>query len=343
MSIDNNQALIKEIEPSITAAHERHIESLRTTPIHPVQKLASLAGTDDDPLAYGPVLRDAYNERLNQLEEQGIDARGLVAAAFLVNLLTEDNLPHYSIENYRAAEGSAPLTNWLYQWITEEDAHGTMMRDYGLLTGMIGKDIPHDQYYRGRVSQLQNGLDVSINSPGQGFTYLSLQEKVTGIAHKRTGLVLDTLGRRMLQSVSGDEERHYRFYSAQVQALLEVDPDQTVVAIHDQLNNFAMPGARGIPEFGALAKTIAVSGIYDQTIETDTKADLLKQWKIDERTFKADAAKEAQTKLIEEYGPDSPVRIKRTAQMERVRDAIVKRHEREGTVRPLIIGHTVQL
>jgi len=339
-----DQARIREIEPSIEAAHAEHMQRIKTTPINPVRKLAELTEEAQDPLLYGPILRNSYTARMEWFEEQGVDARGLLASAFLVNLLTEDNLPHYSIVNYRAAQTSEPLLAWLHQWITEEDAHGEMMRDYGLLTGMIGNEIPHESYYQGRVSQLTNGIDIVIQSPAQGFAYLTLQEKVTGISHKRTGLVLDELGRRMLQSVSGDEERHHRFYSAQTNALLDSDPDTTVIGIRDQFTEFHMPGVLGIPGFDAMARTIALAGIFDREIEADAKHKLItREWKIDKHSFSSDEAKQAQEELLTAYDPNGEEQKKRASQMARLRERFINRGTTEDGLRPFVLGYTVIL
>jgi acyl-[acyl-carrier-protein] desaturase len=93
--------------------------------------------------------------------------------------------------------------------------------------------------------------------------YVALQELATRIAHRNTGKLLDDrAGYDVMGRVASDENLHYLFYRDLVKAAIEVDPSGMVIAIEQQVREFAMPGV-GIPGFADHAIAIAKAGIYD--------------------------------------------------------------------------------
>lgn len=352
--------LLKELEPTIFASYEAHMHPTPTRspqPIPPVDTLARMAqGSVDrdiqtagetDPLIYGTALRISLERHLSNLEdEKGLNPRPALAAAFLVNLLTEDNLPYYSIENDKIASLLDVFAAWLREWIAEEDSHGVIMRDYALLTALIGNSpglISHAEYQQGRVSQLRSGMGIRLTTLAQAGAYLTTQELATYYAHLNLGYLLDKPGKSMMRRISGQEYNHYEFYSSLVKGLLELDPDKTMVAIRDQFKNFAMPGAVGIPNFKHLSREIAKAGIFDPATIALINSRLIEEWGLEGRKFSSDKAKQAQTDVID---PDSrqnriALRLARIVILDR--DKAVEDALNSTKVLPFIIGHTVEV
>ena len=111
--------------------------------------------------------------------------------------------------------------------------------------------------------QMSGGEVPEPSNAAAGMCYVSLQELATRISHRNTGaLIEDKAGYDIMRRVAIDENHHFLFYRDIAQAGFEADPSAMVLALEDEVINFAMPGT-GIPDFGAHAKLIARAGIYD--------------------------------------------------------------------------------
>jgi acyl-[acyl-carrier-protein] desaturase len=337
--------LLQEIAPQIERAHAEHTSRLKTTPIRHLTEIEEITGSSDiTDQAWS--LRGSLERHTQELEDQGIDIRSTQAASYLVGILTEDNLPYYTSENSVLTTHSEPMNDWLKQWTTEERKHGDLMQWYGRLSNLIGGTIDTSMYETGQTSQLRAGMDIEIKSAAGGFAYLSLQERVTAIAHQNTGWLLDQKGRKLLTKIVGDESRHHNFYTKMTEALLDVDPDNTVIALRDQYTGFEMPGRRGIPSYDKLAGRIALARIFDEKILLEAQQELItKHHKIADRQFTSEKAKQAQQDLLNNFDPENPIgeTAKRIGQTDRLRAKAVERAQRLGKKLPLILGQTVQV
>ena len=165
---------LQAINPSIAEIMQRH-ESHSRSPLNPLEVLASAAGTTQDYGALIGPLRSGLSGHFEELDSLQLDYKPVLAASYLVNLLTEDNLPEYKVRIDKIAEKSPELSAWLGRWTAEEYSHGTLLRDYGLLSGLIGGSdavIDHDSYQSSRNSQLAKGTNVAIDSLAKGFATL---------------------------------------------------------------------------------------------------------------------------------------------------------------------------
>ena len=182
-----------------------------------------------------------------------------VRSALFVNLLTEDNLPHY----FRTINGLFGIDDawgaWSKRWTAEEGRHAIVIRDYLTVT----RSVDPIALERGRMVQVSRGEVPEPETVIDGLVYVTLQELATRIAHGNTGRLLeDRKGRDIMARVAGDENLHHVFYRDATAAALELDPSAVVMAIDRQVRGFEMPGT-GIPNFGAHARAIANAGIYD--------------------------------------------------------------------------------
>lgn len=303
--------LLREIEPSLEQAYDEHMQSIASKqdglpdkrPFSPMEQLARSANTGPDPLEYGVVLREDYNAHVSVFAEKyAIDIRAIMGASFLVNLLTEDNLPHYTSRIHSKVHESPALSAFANEWTAEEDTHGVIMRDYALLSGMIGENelsaISQSSYHQGRVQQLRTGTEIDPQDLQVAFSYLTLQEHLTKEAHKKEGWILPPTGRKIMNPVAGDEQNHYEFYRKASQASLDVDPDGTLTAMNRVYKEFSMPGRLGIPNFDKLALIIGLSGIFDLETIAQSMQTFAKKLNIANATPKTDEGKDAKESLL---------------------------------------------
>lgn len=242
--------LVAELEPVVAGLLERHLASAREWFPHELVPWDRVA--DGDP-------RDPWSEELAPMPDA-------VRSALLVNLLTEDNLPHYfqTIDAMFGADGA--WGEWTRRWTAEEGRHSIVIRDYLTVT----KSVDPIALERGRMRQVSLGQVPRPVTPAHGLAYVAIQELATRIAHGNTGRFMDDqAGAKVMARVAGDEQLHHVFYRDLVSAVLEIDPSQGVMAIADAVTDFAMPGT-GIEGFGSHAKRIAAIGIYDFAVHADS-------------------------------------------------------------------------
>jgi len=235
--------LLNELSPVAEALLERHLDNAREW--FPHEFVPWSQGRDFEP-----------GEEWDPDEAPMDDA---VRSALFVNLLTEDNLPHY----FRTIRGmfdiDQPWGAWARRWTAEEGRHSIVIRDYLTVT----RSIDPVALERGRMAQVSRGEVPEPDGIPDLLVYVTLQELATRISHTNTGrMVGDRRGREVMARVAGDEQLHHVFYRDLTSAALSIDPSAVVLAIDKQVREFAMPGT-GIPDFGSHAKAIANAGIYD--------------------------------------------------------------------------------
>jgi acyl-[acyl-carrier-protein] desaturase len=183
---------------------------------------------------------------------------------------------------------------WVRRWTAEEARHATSLRDYLLLS----RNADPVALERDRMQTLQVGWSARGKGLLRALVYASLQELATRIAHRNTGMASgDPVAERLLTRIAADEALHMLFYRELVSAALDRAPEQTVVAIADEIEDFAMPGAE-TPGFLRRSVLIAHAGIYDVRIHRDeVVAPLLRHWQALARSVSGIAAGQAQLRL----------------------------------------------
>lgn len=203
-----------------------------------------------------------------------------VRSALLVNLLTEDNLPHYHFTIASKFGAADAWGEWSRRWTAEEGRHSIVIRDYLLVTRAVDPIVLE----RGRMAQIEGGEVPDPPSPVEALAYVAMQELATRISHRNTGKLLeDPRGFEVMARVAQDENLHHIFYRDLVTQALEIDPSRTMIAIDARVRDFAMPGV-GIANFDEHAKAIAREGIYDFKVHHDQILEpiLMKHWRIRE-------------------------------------------------------------
>jgi acyl-[acyl-carrier-protein] desaturase len=236
-----------------------------------------------------------------------------VASALFVNLLTEDNLPHY-FQAITATFGTdSALGEWNRRWTAEEQRHSTVMRDWMCVTRCV--DLVGLERARMRQVSLGFASDMRSVSLIDGVVYLALQELATRVSHRNTGrLVEDPAGAAIMNRVASDENLHYLFYRDLASAAMSVNPSEVVQAIDRQVCTFEMPG-NGIEGFAGHAAAIAAAGIYDFAVhyEQILVPLVLRSWAIESLGDLDEAGEAARSHVL--------ARIARTGRVaERLRD-----------------------
>jgi len=280
-------ALLHELRPTAERLLNRHLGSAKEW--FPHEMVPWSQGRDFKP-----------DEDWEPVEGGPSDA---VRSALFVNLLTEDNLPYYSMEIQSMFGVDEAWGEWARRWTAEEGRHSIVIRDWLTVTRMID---PVD-LERGRMRQVGGGIVPHPKSAVAGFVYVTLQELATRISHHNTGKQLnDGYGYEIMKRVAADENLHYLFYRDATTAALEVDPSAVVIAAEAEVRNFEMPGV-GIPNFTAHANAIADAGIYDYSLFHDQVLVpvILRHWKfeaLEGLTAEADEARRKLVKRIERIG-----------------------------------------
>jgi acyl-[acyl-carrier-protein] desaturase len=221
-----------------------------------------------------------------------------VRSALLINLLTEDNLPHYYHAVSQAFGPESAMTAWAGRWAAEEQRHSIVLRDWICVT----RQLDLVALERARMRQVAGGFDASLrsNSTCDGLLYLAMQELATRVSYRNTAAqVVDASGAAIMTRVAADENLHFLFYRDMATAAMDEDPSAGIVALDRQVTNFQMPGTE-IDGFPAHASAIAAAGIYDFAVHHDQIIDPLvrRHWKVEAVTGLDDGAEHARDHLL---------------------------------------------
>lgn len=276
----DEQALAAELAPRVGELLERHLGSAREWFPHELV-----------PWGRG---RDFGADE--SWEPPDADVSEAARSALFVNLLTEDNLPHYFRTVAGLFDDDDAWGAWARRWTAEEGRHAIVIRDYLTVT----RAVDPVALERARMIQVSTGVVPRPPSLADLLVYVSLQELATRVAHHNTGRLLsDPAGRRIMTRVAADENLHHLFYRDLTSFALAIDPETVVPAIERQVRHFAMPGT-GIPDFGRHARAIANAGVYDFRAHHDQilVPVVIRHWHLDGLQGLRSTAEQARERLL---------------------------------------------
>ncbi|OBJ44342.1 acyl-ACP desaturase [Mycolicibacterium mucogenicum] len=279
--MDTQAAVLYELEPVVAQNLDRHLKMSREwfphdyVPWSRGRDFAFLGGEDWQP------------------EDSPLDP--VAKTALTVNLLTEDNLPSYHREIATRFSRDGAWGTWIGQWTAEEGRHSIALRDYLVVT----RGVDPVALERLRMEHTVAGYDAGDRSALSVLAYVSFQELATRVSHRNTGRASGCpLADQLLARIAADENLHMVFYRNLMAAALDIAPDDAMVAIRDEVINFAMPGL-GMADFAKNALTIAKAGIYDLRIHhDDVLVPVLRFWNIFERNDFGAVGEQAREELI---------------------------------------------
>ncbi len=323
--------IFREIEPQIGEAYDRHITAVARDTI-------SL-----DPYSLVPIqdyeqIRVGFNEHVNEWATNGIDILPLVKSALLVDAATEENLPWYTA---LLTGGFESWVDWNARWTAEEKSHGEIMVRDIEARGIMDMTT---EWLRARELNMVKGIHPEIPTPQDGIAYVVTQELLTRAAHFGLARLMDSAGRKSLRAVGADEGRHYQFYVSAAHALAIAFPDLALMAMRRQHegDNFGMPGQKGIPAYEALAKIIALGGMFDAITVLEAQKKTIDEAGLLQAVPVSDEGKQA---LDWAYGISErtdPTWERKTKLMSKIRERATKSIDPNG-LKPVILGTTVEL
>ncbi|MGV0815206.1 acyl-ACP desaturase [Mycolicibacterium boenickei] len=265
--MDASSGVLHELEPVVASNLDRHLSMAREwfphdyVPWSRGRDFGFLGGEDWRP------------------EDSPLDP--VAKVAMTVNLLTEDNLPSYHREIATRFSRDGAWGTWVGQWTAEEGRHSIALRDYLVVT----RGVDPVALERLRMEHTVAGYDSGDKTPLAAMAYVSFQELATRVSHRNTGRQSGCpVADQLLGRIAADENLHMVFYRNLMAAALDIAPDASMVAIRDEVINFAMPG-QGMTDFAKNAITIAKAGIYDLRVHHDDVVQpVLRFWRIFERT-----------------------------------------------------------
>jgi acyl-[acyl-carrier-protein] desaturase len=226
----------------------------------------------------------------------------------LVNLLTEDNLPHYFHQIACSFPADSAINEWARRWAAEEQRHSIVLRDWISVT----RQLDLFELERARMQQVTNGFAPGLRAESacDGLVYLTLQELATRVSYRNTGQQLqDQTGAGIMNRIAADENLHFLFYRDMASAAMDEQPSAGMVALDRQVTHFEMPGT-GIVGFAGHASAIAAAGIYDFAVHYEQILDPLirRHWKVESICGLDESAEAARNHLL-----DWVARIRRVA------------------------------
>ncbi|MGO9659029.1 MAG: acyl-ACP desaturase [Acidimicrobiales bacterium] len=260
-----------------------------------------------------------------------------VRSAILVNLLTEDNLPYYTVALASAFGTAGAWGDWMRRWTAEEGRHSIVLRDWVTVSGLVDPVVLE----RARMQQVSGGVAPEPWSAAGTMVYVALQELATRIAHFNTAKALDdAAGYEIMKRVAADENLHFLFYRDLVSAALELDPSDVVREIERVVQGFAMPGT-GIGGYRAHAASIADEGIYSVAVFHDqVLGPTLRYWKVEEVTgldAESSAARDRLLRHAERVG-----RIGQRLEEQRLERSGARQAGKARSARPGPVGRPVR-
>ncbi len=278
----NPGGILDELAPTVVSLYERHLSMAKEW--FPHQMVQWSRGQDYDP---------EWTWSAGDFQ-----TTKAVRSALFLNLLTEDNLPFYTLALHRTFSADGGIWGeWSRRWTSEEDRHSTVIRDWI----HINRVIDPVALERARMKQIGVGYypDYATNAL-EGLVYVSLQELATRIAHHNTGKhIEDPAGKAILTRVAADENLHFLFYRDLATVALELDPNAMMPAMARMVKTFEMPGT-GIPGFEKHSYNVALAKIFDYTQFHDQVLVpvVLRHWKIESLTGLDDGAERARDEIL---------------------------------------------
>ena len=276
--------VLREIEPVVAELMEQHLKKQR------------LWFTSD----FLPADEQDEEDNENFLRKLRDRARGLTDAtrvAVVLNLLTEEGLPHFHRLLATYLESGSIWQKWNFMWTAEEDRHGQILHDYARDARLFkSRHIEMMQY----AYQAAGFTPEWDKDPYRVFVYTTLQERATQFSHQNTGKLAgqtEPLLERILMSVAADEAKHFNFYRRVFQEILKVDPNRALQSALAIMPSIEMPGV-SMPSFKEMADVARRAGIYGPWDYKRIVEEAIDFWKIELVDGLNDAGRKAQDKIM---------------------------------------------
>lgn len=237
----------------------------------------------------GPLGGDPWEPDQSRLSEHA-------RASLILGLLGEDNLPSYFFTILSAHGNDGAWAEWVRQWCAEEARHSVVLRDYLHTT----RAVDPIALERARMAHMANGYVNAHEGDGvlRTIIMLSMSELQARVVHRNTGMLSnDPICDRIMARLAADENLHMIFYRNLVEAALEIDPEDAMVALCDVITVFGGP-AQQVPDFTALSNQFKKAGVYTSRMHIDAVINpYVRHLRLLDRTDLGPAGRKAQDRI----------------------------------------------
>jgi len=227
------------------------------------------------------------------IQEQAQNLSYDLLVVLVADTITEEALPTY--ESWLTGmQGVDHTTNngwmkWVRGWAAEENRHGDVLNRYLYLCGRIDMR----EFEASTQFLIADGLNIQTGAdPYRNFIYTSFQELATNLSHRRVATLAKQQGNALLSKLCGlvaaDEARHAKAYKTFVEKILEIDPNEMILAFEDMMRKKIVMPAHYMRELGEKMNTYANFsdaaqrlGVYTSMDYVDILRSLLEDWNID--------------------------------------------------------------
>ncbi len=229
---------------------------------------------------------------LREIQEQAQNHSYDLLAVLVADTITEEALPTY--ESWLSGlvgvdqVGNNGWMKWMRSWAAEENRHGDVLNRYLFLCGRINmREFEASTQYL-----IADGFDNGAGSdPYRNFVYTSFQEMATNVSHRRVATLAKQDGNVILSKLCGfvaaDEARHAQAYKNFVSRILELDPNELMLAFEDMMRKkIAMPSqclrelGGKLNSFSNFSDAATRLGVYTSMDYVDILRTLLDEWQI---------------------------------------------------------------
>jgi len=179
---------------------------------------------------------------------------------------------------------------WVRHWTAEENRHGDVLNKYLYLSGRVNmRQMEISTQYL-----IADGFDIgTAHDPYRNFIYTSFQEMATNVSHRRVASLAkkdgDALLSKMCGVIASDEARHAKAYKAFVSKIIEVDPNEALIAFEDMMKKKIVMPAHFLREMGqTIGQTFSHFtdaaqrlGVYTSVDYVDILKELIVEWQLE--------------------------------------------------------------
>ncbi len=267
--------------------------------------------------------RDVFFAKVKEIQEAAEGLSYDVLTVLVGDTITEEALPTYEswlmqVEGISQSPESNPWKVWTRWWTAEENRHGDLLNKYLYLSGRVNmrEFETSTQFLIADGFNIETGHDAYRN-----FIYTSFQELATNISHRRVASIAKTQGDTFLSRICGqiaaDEARHAKAYSAFIKKIMELDPNEAILAFEDMMRKKIVMPAHFLREtgmqigglWGHFTDAAQRIGVYTAVDYATILKDLVEEWDLEHINGLNDTADKAR-----EYLMRLPERLTRIAE-----------------------------
>jgi acyl-[acyl-carrier protein] desaturase len=252
-----------------------------------------------------------FHADIKEIQEQAKELDYDLLTVLIGDTITEEALPTYeawlmNIEGIDQ-ENKSGWSQWVRAWTAEENRHGDLLNKYLYLSGRVNMR----EMETSTQHLISDGFDIqTATDPYRSFIYTSFQEMATNLSHRRVAIAAKKKGNTQLAKMCGfiasDEARHANAYKSFVKRIIELDPNEIILAFEDMMKKKIVMPAHFLREsggkIGELFKHFSDAAqrtkVYSTSDYIDILRSLLLEWDIENISGLNENAEKARDYLI---------------------------------------------